>query len=315
MNARGEGAGPRHLFCFGCGYSAKRLARTILAEGGKVSGTSRTPQGMQALDALGIKSWLFDGTAPVPAEALAGITDILISIPSGDEGDGILTHHPDLARQCGRLGWVGLLSTTGVYGDAEGAWIDETYARNPLTQANRNRVNAEDDWLRFAAQTGVPVQVFRLPGIYGPHRSPFARLRSGQAQRIVKPGQVFNRIHVDDIVAALRLGMDRPMAGPVFHLADGHPAPADEVLSHAAALIDLPAPPAIGFDDASLPPMARHFYEECKRLDISRARDQLGFEPRFPDYRAGLAAILGEELRSADQDLEIQTRGKLKPCK
>ena len=298
MSALRDISGTRHLFCFGCGYSAKRLAKAIIAEGGKVSGTSRSSDGMQALRVGGITPWFFDGTEAVPSEALAGVTDILISIPPGDEGEGILTHHPDLAQQCGHLGWVGLLSTTGVYGDAGGAWIDETYPRSPLTQANRNRVHAEDMWLDFSVQSSVPVQVFRLPGIYGPHRSPFARLRTGKAQRILKLGQVFNRIHVDDIAAALRLGMDRPMAGPVFHLADGHPAPADEVLTHAAALIDLPAPPAIGFDDASLPPMARHFYAECKRLDISRARDHLGFDPVYPDYRAGLRAILSEESKS-----------------
>lgn len=298
MSALREMDGPRHLFCFGCGYSAKRLARTILAEGGKVSGTSRSSEGMQALQAAGIAPSLFDGTAPVPTEALEGVTDILISIPPGDDGDGILTHHPDLAQHCGDLGWVGLLSTTGVYGDADGAWIDETYPRIPLTQANHNRMHAEDAWLNFAVQSGVPVQVFRLPGIYGPQRSPFARLRTGKAQRILKPGQVFNRIHVDDIVAALRLGMERTKTGPVFHLADGSPAPADEVLAHAAALLDLPAPPAMSFDDAGLPPIARHFYAECKRLDISRARDHLGFDPVYPDYRAGLRAILSEELKS-----------------
>lgn len=302
MSGPRDMGGPRHLFCFGGGYSAKRLAATILAEGGKVSGTSRSAQGMQALQAVGMTPWLFDGTAPVPPEALADITDILISIPPGQAGDGILVHHPDLAQHCARLGWVGLLSTTGVYGDAKGAWIDETYPRTPLTQGNRNRVQAEDAWLNFAATSGVPVQVFRLPGIYGPQRSPFARLRAGKAQRILKPGQVFNRIHVDDIVAALRLGMARPTAGPVFHLADGSPAPADEVLTYAATLLELPAPPAISVDDPDLSPMARHFYAECKRLDISRARDQLGFDPIYPDHRAGLAAILQEELTGVPRE-------------
>lgn len=285
----------RHLFCFGCGYSATRLARLIRAEGGRVSGTSRSAEGVAKLQAEGITGWPFDGSAPVPADALRGVTDILISIPPGDAGDGVLTHHPDLADLCETLGWVGLLSTTGVYGDVAGVWIDESCPTAPLTQANRNRVAAEESWLDFGDRTGVPVQVFRLPGIYGPHRSPFARLRSGKGQRIVKPGQVFNRIHVADIVAALRLGMDRPRAGPVFHLADGNPAPADEVLCFAATLIGVSPPPEVAFDDPAVSPMARHFYAECKRLDITHAREELGFAPAYPDYQSGLRAILDEE--------------------
>lgn len=302
MNGQPDTYAGRHLFCFGCGYSARRLARQILTGGGRVSGASRSDAGLRKLAAEGITPWLFDATGPVPAEALAGVTDILVSIPPGPDGDGVLRLHPDLAQQCGSLRWVGLFSTTGVYGDAAGAWIDETFPLAPQTEANRHRVRAEQDWLAFATASGVPVQVFRLPGIYGPHRSPFARLQAGNAQRIVKPGQVFNRIHVDDIAAALRLAMDRPEAGPVFHLADGVPAPADEVLAHAALLVGLPAPPAVHFDDPGLPPMARTFYEECKRLDISRARGELGFAPIHPDYRAGLAAILTRELIDARQD-------------
>lgn len=289
----------RHLFCFGCGYTAQRLARRVRAAGGLVSGTARSVQAAAALDAEGITGWQFDGTAPLPAAALQGVTDLLISIPPGDAGDMILTHHPDLAKTCGNLRWVGLLSTTGVYGDTGGAWIDEGAPLAPRTERSRNRVLAEDHWLAFAKQSGIPVQVFRLPGIYGPQRSPFARLRAGTARRIVKPGQVFNRIHVDDIVAALLLGMARPKAGPVFHLADGHPAPADEVLSHAAALIGLAPPPEVAVDDPSLSPMAREFYAECKRLDITRARRDLGFAPLYPDYRSGLQAILDEELAGA----------------
>lgn len=289
----------RHLFCFGCGYTAQRLARRVQAQGGQVSGTARTAQGVKALNAKGITGWQFDGTAPIPAAALQGVTEILISIPPGDTGDMILPHHPDLAAICGNLRWVGLLSTTGVYGDTGGAWIGEDAALAPRTQRSRNRVLAEGHWRDFATQSGTPVQIFRLPGIYGPHRSPFARLRAGTARRIVKPGQVFNRIHVDDIAAALLLGMARPDAGPIFHLADGHPAPADEVTSHAAALIGATPPPEVAVDDPSLSPMAREFYGECKRLDITRARRELGFAPIYPDYRSGLQAILDEELAEA----------------
>ncbi|NGP54524.1 SDR family oxidoreductase [Thioalkalivibrio sp. XN8] len=287
----------RHLFCFGCGYSAGRLARELLAAGARVSGTSRTPSGADRLDKLGITAHVFDGSKPLPAAAFDGVTDVLSSIPPGEDGDdGVLTGHGRILAGLPTLGWTALLSTTGVYGDTRGTWIDESAPTDPRTPGNERRVACEERWLAWGCAHGRPVQIFRLPGIYGPHRSPFARLRTGEARRIVKPGQVFNRIHVDDIVAALLLAMRAPRAGPVFHLADDEPAPADEVLTHAAALLGLPPPPAVPYDAADLPPMARHFYEECKRLSNGRVRQELGFVPRYPTYREGLAAILDEEI-------------------
>jgi nucleoside-diphosphate-sugar epimerase len=286
---------PGHLFAFGCGYSARRLAVHLLAAGHGVSGTARSAEGAGWLARMGVRAQVYDGSAAVPAAAFDGVTDLLVSIPPGPQGDGVLAHHAQSLCERARLRWIGLLSTSGVYGDAQGAWITERFVPQPLTEANRWRLAAEREWLDFGAGAGIAVQVFRLPGIYGPGRSPFAGLRDGSARAIVKPGQVFNRIHVDDIVAALCLGMQRPEAGPVFHIADGTPAAADEVLRYAAALAGLPPPAEIAFEDAGLSAMARHFYAECKRLDISHARAALGFTPRYPDYRSGLAAVLGEE--------------------
>lgn len=286
----------RHLFCFGCGYTAMRLARRLLAAGARVSGTRRSEAGVAELAAAGIAAWRFDGSSALPATAFEGVTDVLCSIPPDEHGDdGVLSRHGDLLGALPALRWAGLLSTTGVYGDTGGEWIDENAPLRPKTPRNAARVAAEQRWLAWGAQRGKAVQVFRLPGIYGPQRSPFARLRAGTARRILKPGHVFNRIHVDDIAAALLLGMQHPGAGPVFHLADDEPAAASEVLAHAAGLLGVPVPPAIPLEEADLSPMARHFYDECKRLSNARAKAALGFAPRFPSFREGLAAILAEE--------------------
>jgi nucleoside-diphosphate-sugar epimerase len=292
----------RHLFCFGCGYVARRLATRILDAGGQVSGTTRNAEGAADLQAQGIGPHRFEGESALPESAFDGVTDILCSIPPGPDGDdGVLSLHGDILAALPGLRWAALLSTTGVYGDTGGAWVDEGTPLNPMNERSERRVAAEKAWLAWADATGKPVQVFRLPGIYGPGRTPFGRLRTGQAQRIVKPGQVFNRIHVDDIVAALLLGMQHPDAGPVFNLADDEPAAADEVLAWAAELLDLPPPPAVPIEDAGLSPMAASFYAENKRVSNARAKAELGFRPRYPGYREGLAASLAEEsARSKD---------------
>lgn len=288
-------AGQNHLLALGCGYSATRLARRLLRDGWAVSGTARTEAKCNSLQKEGISPWLFDGSAPLPLKVFAGVTHVLVSIPPGEDGDRSLALHRETLASSPALEWTCILSATGVYGDSKGEWITEDFPPAPLTAANRRRLAMERGWLEFGRGTGKPVQIFRLPGIYGPGRSPFARLRAGTAKRITKEGQVFNRIHADDIGSACLLGMARPAAGPVFHLADGIPAPAEEVLAYAAALLGMDPPPAIPLEEAGLPPMAAHFYAECKRLDITRARKELGFEPEYPDYKAGLQAILKEE--------------------
>ncbi|MEO0424259.1 MAG: SDR family oxidoreductase, partial [Pseudomonadota bacterium] len=288
-------ATPRHLFCFGCGYTAQRLARRLLAQGARVSGTARSPEGVQRLQGLGIEGCRFDGDAPVPAKALDGVTDILCSIPPGEGGeDGVIAAHGATLADLPTLRWCSLLSTTGVYGDVDGAWIDEYAPLRPGSERARRRVACEDRWLTWARAHGKAVQVFRLPGIYGPHRSPFARLRAGTARRIIKAHHVFNRIHVDDIASALQLAMEHPDAGPIFHLADEEPAPSDEVLTYAASLLGLPPPPATSIDADDVSPTAREFYAECKRLKTTRAKQALGFSPQFPSFREGLAAVLAE---------------------
>lgn len=288
----------RHLFCFGCGYTARRLAKRFMASGGTVSGTARSPEGVSELKSLSIDAHLFDGSAPLPASTFEGVTDLLCSIPPDEHGnDGVLSLHKDTLTALLDLRWAALLSTTGVYGDTGGEWVDEHAPLNPMNTRAARRVAAEKVWLAWGKEKQTPVQVFRLPGIYGPGRTPFARLRAGKAQRIYKPNHVFNRIHLDDIVSALLLGMQHPNRGPVFNLADNEPAPADDVLAYAAKLIGLPAPPRVPIDQAALSPMAQSFYAESKRVSTAFAREQLGFVPRFPSYREGLAASLEEETR------------------
>lgn len=294
----GDFPADRHLFCFGCGYSARRLAARILAAGGRVSGTTRSADGAAALEAAGITPYRFDGQRALPGAAFDGVTDLLCSIPPGEGGDdGVLSLHGDTLAALPDLRWAALLSTTGVYGDTGGAWVDEDAPLRPMNERTARRVDAERIWLDWGEAHGVAVQVFRLPGIYGPGRSPFARLRAGQATRIHKPGQVFNRIHVDDIVDALLLGMRQPNAGPVFNLADDEPAPADEVLAWAAKLLGMAPPPTVPIEEADLSPMAQSFYAECKRISTARAKRGLGFKARYPSYREGLTACLEEETR------------------
>ena len=193
------------LLCFGLGYSARHLARRLAREGWQVTGTARTQQDAQAIAGEGFTGLSFDGTQPGVGldQAIESATHILVSVPPGGGGDPVLAHHAGDIAQAPALGWIGYLSTVGVYGDHQGGWVDETTPASPISQRSRHRVAAEAEWLALGQESGKQVQIFRLAGIYGPGRSAIERLRAGTAQRIIKPGQVFNRIHVADIVEAL----------------------------------------------------------------------------------------------------------------
>lgn len=283
------------LFCFGLGYTGLALARSFLTDGLAVAGTCRTPDKARELRAAGIDALVFDGVQPMARgrQVLAAASHLLVSVPPDRDGDPVLRRHGlDLQAVAGSLAWVGYLSSSGVYGDCGGAWIDETREPAPQTDDNRRRLVAERAWLAFGERTGTPVQVFRLPGIYGPDgRSAMDCLRSGRARRIVKAGQVFNRIHVDDLVAILRASMARPQAGRVYNIADDLPAPADEVLTFAAGLIGMEPSPEEPFETAGLTPFASHFYAESRRIGNARIKDELGVRLSYPSYREGLTAI------------------------
>ncbi|MFD0980578.1 SDR family oxidoreductase [Tropicimonas aquimaris] len=281
----------RTLLSLGHGYTARALARRLLPQGWTVLGTTRSPDKAEALRAEGVMPLVWPGSDLAPAVAQA--THVLASAAPGAEGDPFLPHIAEALRDA-RPDWVGYLSTTGVYGDHQGGWVDETTALTPATRRGQMRVEAEAAWQALAAEAGLPLHIFRIAGIYGPGRGPFAKVRAGTARRIIKEGQVFSRIHVEDIAQVLAASIARPNPGAIYNLCDDDPAPPQDVLAHAAELLGLPLPPAVAFDEAELTPMARSFYAESKRVRNDRIKNELGVDLLFPDYRTGLAALLRE---------------------
>lgn len=283
------------LFCFGLGYSALALVRLLAAERWTVSGTCRSTEKAAGLRARGFAVELFERGRPLPAAAMEGATHVLVSAPPDPLGDPVLDRHGEDIAALPGLAWLGYLSTTGVYGDRDGGWVDETSALRPSGERGRRRVAAETGWLELGRRRGVPVHIFRLAAIYGPGRNPFTALRAGTARRIDKAGQVFSRIHVEDLARVLAASMARPHPGAVYNVCDDEPVAAEAVVAHAAALLGLPAPPLTPFAAAPLSPMARGFYDDNKRVGNALIKREFGAVLRFPDYRAGLAAILTEE--------------------
>lgn len=296
----------KRLFCFGLGYCAKALARQVAASGFAVSGTSRSlrapgaPHTKVEPNALGDARFSvlhFDRDHPLDwSEArLYYATHLLISIPPDEMGDPVLDLHIDDIATFPELRWVGYLSTTGVYGDRRGEWVDETTPPAPASHRAIRRHKAEQAWLAFGRQCNIAVNVFRLSGIYGPGRNAFDQLRAGAAKRIDKPGQVFSRIHVDDIAAALAASMAKPRDGAIYNLADDLPASAAEVVEHAAGLLGMAPPPSMSLAQADLSPMEQSFYAENKRVANRLMKQELRVALRYPTYREGLAAILKAE--------------------
>jgi nucleoside-diphosphate-sugar epimerase len=292
----------RRLFCFGLGYTALALARSLAAAGWRIAGTTRDAAKQACLAGEGFEMHRFDPDRPLedPAAALGGATHVLTSIAPDEVGDPVLAHHLADLRRCAGLAWVGYLGTTGVYGDRGGAWVDEADAVAPTMARTRRRVAAEGHW----QASGLPVQVFRLAGIYGPGtgRNAFAAVQAGTARRIVKPGQVFGRVHVDDIVQVLRASMARPNPGAVYNVADDEPAPPQDVVAFACALLGVEPPPEVPYAEAQLSPMARSFYADNRRIDNARIKGELGVRLRHPTYREGLRAILEQETQPAGAD-------------
>ena len=282
------------LFAFGLGYSAQTLAGRLSGKGWQIAGTARDEANIARLSAQGYEVARFAGQAGNrdAVELLHGTTHLLHSIPPGPDGDAVLAHYRREIAKLGSLEWIGYLSTVGVYGDQRGRWVDETTPPKPNSDRTEARVEAEQAWLRFGEETGVPVQIFRLAGIYGPGRSVFDKLSVGTARRIRKDGQVFSRIHVDDIASVLEASIAHPKAGAIYNVADDEPAAPDEVVAYAAELIGVPPPPEIAFEDAELTPMARSFYEGSRRIANARIKSELGVKLRYPTYREGLASLL-----------------------
>ena len=295
---------PGRLFCFGLGYAAGALAEGFAAQGWHIAGTTREEDKLEKFRGLGFAVHPFERARPLadPAGALAGTTHLLLSVPPDEAGDPVRQlHGADIAGLRG-LAWVGYLSSTGVYGNTGGAWVDEDSPLQPSAERARRRVAAEAGWRDLAAGARLPLHIFRLAGIYGPERSALDRVRDGTARRIDRPGHVVSRIHVEDIAACLSASMARPAFGGVYNLCDDEPAAAAEVVAWACTLLGIVPPPLVELEHAELSSMARSFYADSRRVCNRRLKDQLGVTLAYPDYRAGLRAILEAESKSGTDD-------------
>ena len=284
------------LLIFGLGYSGQAIATAARTAGFEVSGTSRSgapgaiPIGTVPIGTVPV------GTIPFDAAdaAVAAATHVVTTVPPGEDGDPVLAHYAEAMRTAPALRWIGYLSSVVVYGDRGGAWVDEDTPAAPTQPRGHGRAAAEAAWSRFASRCAV--DIFRLAGIYGPGRSALDEVRAGRARRMIKPGHVFGRIHRDDIgravVAAMR--QDRAPGVRVLNLADDEPAESAAVMAEAAALLDLPPPPEIRYQDAlpTMSPMARSFWAESRKVSSAKTKAALGIAWLYPTYREGLRAIL-----------------------
>lgn len=282
-----------NLFVFGLGFSGRTIAERRLARGDHVAGTVRSREKAQVLSAAGVTAHVFgpDGRDDAIDADLAASEALLISVPPGTGGDPVLAAYARQIAAAPKLRWIGYLSTIGVYGDHGGAWVDEQTPVTPANARSRERAGAEQAWLAFGAANNIPVQIFRLAGIYGPGQSQLVQLARGTARRIVKPGQVFNRIHVEDIARAVDASLGRPRQGAIYNVTDNEPAPPQDVVTFAASLCGIEPPREISLDDAGLTEMGRSFYAESKRVRNDLLRNELGVTLAYPTYREGLSAL------------------------
>jgi nucleoside-diphosphate-sugar epimerase len=283
-----------HLLCFGFGFSAQTFAAQLDKREWKISATSRDPEGIAAINARGFHGFLFDSKLQITPD----VAHLLISAPPDENGDPVLRLFQEQLRGLSKqLKWVGYLSTTGVYGDRGGNWVDEDSPLEPNTARGQWRFETERSWLKLHSDYGLPVHLFRLAGIYGPGRNQLLTVLNGSAKRIIKPGQIFSRIHVDDIAGVLAVSIARPNPGRAYNVCDDEPCAPQEVVEYAANLLGLPVPPDIPFEQAELSPMAKSFYADSKRVSNSRIKNELGYKLLYPNYRDGLRALSSQLTR------------------
>lgn len=282
----------KHLFCFGLGYSAITMAKQLLSEGWRVSGTCRTLEKCEELRKFGITAYIFDEDLPLQEIwDLSSVTHILHSIPplkNEAGGDPVLMHHLEDLKSITNLEWVGYLSTTGIYGNHDGAWVDEDTPASPPPGRSQNRLDAEKAWLA----SGLPVHIFRLSGIYGKGRSIIDDLKAGTAHRIFKEGQVFSRIHVEDIAKILKASIARPNPWRIYNCADDEPCAQNIVVEYAANLLGIEPPPLVPFEQAELSEMAKSFWANNRRVKNDRIKNELQVQLKFPGYKEGLKEIV-----------------------
>ena len=283
------------LFCFGLSYTAAAYIERYGAQFSRIAGTVRNAEKAEQIAknriaGRAVDAFAFDDMRA--AQALSDAALLIVSIPPDADGDIALRAYSEALRQASALRSIIYLSTIGVYGDHAGAWVDETTMPNPKSVRSRERLTAELQWQDFGRAIGIPVAIFRLPGIYGPGRNALINVMRGEARRIVKPGQVFNRIHVHDIAQAIEAAYIRRADG-IFNICDDEPAPAQAPITYAADLLGAVLPAEVAFDDIkpTLSPMALSFYAESKRARNTRMKDELGVRLLYPSYREGLRAL------------------------
>jgi len=286
------------LFCFGLGYTARRLAEVLIGEGWKISGTTRDPDKGAELQLAGVDAYIThgDGFGSNLATALRGSRYVLVSVPPQDNGDLVTQHHGADISALPELRWLGYLSSTAVYGDHDGAWVDEATPPVPSSKIGIRRLAAEESWLALWRERGIPVHVFRLAGIYGAGRSALDRVRAGTARRIVKSGHVLSRVHVDDITSVLAASMAQPRPGAIYNLSDDQPASSAEVTAFAADLLGAKPPPEIPYDLSEVPPEVGRFFFDHRRVRNNLIKTELGVSLRYPNYAMGLRAIAANEI-------------------
>jgi len=277
------------LLSIGHGFTAREFGTHVQNQGWQVIGTTRSNAKAQRLRDLGVEPIVWPGGNL--NDAIHQATHILVSAAPDENGDAFLNAYRDQVLSATHLKWIGYLSTTGVYGDHQGAWVDEDTPVVPTTKRGHHRAFAEQQWLA----TDLPIHVFRLAGIYGTGRGPFEKLRNGTARLVKKKGQVFGRIHVEDITQCLFASAMSPNAGRIYNLSDDEPAAPEDILTYAATLLNMPAPPEVDFDTAEMSPMARSFYSECKRVRNDRLKDELGITLKYPGYKDALDAMFRDE--------------------
>jgi len=281
------------VMIFGCGYSGTAIAKAFMADGARVSGTTRSEDKAAALRGQGIDAFVFDGDVldEKLSEAMRGATHLVQSIAPRDNGDALIRLAGDrLKEMMPKLQWIGYLSTVGVYGDHKGNWVTEEMPCTPVSGRSKERLEAEDGWMAIGAAINVPAAVLRLSGIYGPGRNALCNLERGTARRLIKKDQVFNRIRVEDIGAATRFLADRGLGG-IYNVTDDLPGPPQDVIVEAARLLGVEPPPEQPFETAELTPMARSFYGENKRVSNAKLK-AAGFIFAFPTYPASLAQLM-----------------------
>lgn len=280
-----------NLFCFGLGFTAQALVKRLPDTEWNVSGTFREKDKKGSLEKVTV--FPFDGTQATEeiSGALSNATHLLVSIPPQPSGDVVLQNFSSRIVECENLQWIGYISSTGVYGDTQGKWVDESSPLQPQTELNVRRIETEKQWLNLVKHHSLPVMVFRCVAIYGPGRNLLISVNQGRARRIEKPGLVFSRIHVDDLAQTLEASMKNPQPGEIYNVSDDNPSPPSETVEYACKLLKVDPPPLIPFESAELSNIARGFYQTCKRVGNKKIKEELGVKLKFPDYKSGLDAI------------------------